>query len=380
MKTLEVMEKVLKGKRLKPVTRRHYREALGSLSRYESEWPVRGVVINEWLVSLGDKYSDATIKMWFDFVNAAGKYVQKVCKVENPCEGAVRPKVSKKRRRYFTAYEIVSIIKACETEFEKVLIFTFIDSTCRVGEIGANRKGEGGLLGKNVGEACINVKGKTGERRYRLDGVVCDRMREMAGGDDEPIFRGKDGKAASVGALQHRIRRVIRRAGITGNKLGPHTLRHSSASLVAKETGSALAVKALLQHDNIDTSMGYIHDAEDVIQQRISPLRLVAEQVFREGGLGVGEMTKQLTMGGEIVDVEVGEFEKVESKVSEGVLDLLDEQFREIRDDMVVHSRLKADDLRLIRKAFMGYIRSGDVGSDEASLRYLFRRMLRKVK
>jgi len=29
MKTLEVLEKVLKGKRLKPNTQRHYREALG---------------------------------------------------------------------------------------------------------------------------------------------------------------------------------------------------------------------------------------------------------------------------------------------------------------------------------------------------------------
>ena len=37
MKTLEVLEKVLKGKRLKPATQRHYREALGSLSRSSQE-------------------------------------------------------------------------------------------------------------------------------------------------------------------------------------------------------------------------------------------------------------------------------------------------------------------------------------------------------
>lgn len=37
MKTLEVLEKVLKGKRLRPDTQRHYVEALGSLSRYSQE-------------------------------------------------------------------------------------------------------------------------------------------------------------------------------------------------------------------------------------------------------------------------------------------------------------------------------------------------------
>ena len=61
MKTLEVLEKVLKGKRLKPNTQRHYRDALGSLARYSEDWPVGGVIINEWLASL-EGYTDTTIK------------------------------------------------------------------------------------------------------------------------------------------------------------------------------------------------------------------------------------------------------------------------------------------------------------------------------
>ena len=85
MKTIEVLEKVLKGKRIKPATQRHYREALGSLAEYEEEWPSSGVVINEWMGSL-DRFADSTVKMWFDFVNSAGKYMKMAFKVENPCE------------------------------------------------------------------------------------------------------------------------------------------------------------------------------------------------------------------------------------------------------------------------------------------------------
>lgn len=56
----------------------------------------------------------------------------------------------------------------------------------------------------------------------------------------------------------------------------------------------------------------------------------------------------------------------------------LNEQFGEIDDDMVVRSQFKANDLRLLRRAFIGYIRSGVADSDESKCRDLFKRMLRR--
>jgi len=379
MKTSEVMRKVLKGKRIKPNTQRHYREALGSLSRYSDDWPISGVVINEWMASL-DGFADSTVKMWFDFVNSAGKYMKRTYNVENPCETAERPRVEKKRRRYFSAEELMRIIQACVEVSERLLVLALVDSTCRIGEIGADREGRGGLFSKNIGEAWMNVKGKTGERRYRLDASLCEAMKALAGGTNEPVFRDKDGKVASVDALQHRVRRVIKRAGITGSKLGPHTLRHSGASLVAQETGSALAVKALLQHDNIDTSMEYIHDAEDVIQQRISPLRLVGERVFGEGDGRVAFEPKQLTIGGENGDEPVAEVVEAEYKVDEGEADLIDELFPMIRDGVGVRSIFGTDDLRLLRRIFVGYARYNEHNTDVMRSRELMKRMLRRVK
>lgn len=369
MKTLEVLEKVLRGKRIKANTERHYRDALGSLARYDDEWPVSGVVINEWLGSLSG-YADMTVRNWFNFVNSAGKYMKKAYKVDNPCESADRPKVSKKRRRYFTAVEVVRIIQACRFEQDKVLILTLIDSTCRIGELV-------GLEARNVGDGWLDLKGKTGERRYRCDMAICAKLREL-GANGEPIFRGRDGQQADVNSLKHRVRRVIKEAGITGSKLGAHTLRHSGASLVAQETGSALAVKALLQHDKIDTSMEYIHDAEDLIQQRISPLRLVGEKVFGEGGFKAAKV-KQLMMGGEAVDVGSEVVSLGEGEVVDGVVDLLDEQFAEIGDGVKVRPLLKTEDLRLLRRVFVRDIRSGFAGSDELRCKELMKRILRFV-
>lgn len=373
MKTLEVLEKVLKGKRISENTKRHYKDALGSLAKYSDEFPESGVVINEWLGSLTG-YADTTVRNWFNFVNSAGKYMEKisgkrasgVAVMPNPCESADRPRVEKKRRRYFTAGEVVRIIKACRFEQDKVLILTLIDSTCRIGELVGLRIGQ-------VGDSWLDLKGKSGQRRYRCDSAICGKLKEL-GANGEPIFKGRGGVEADVVSLKHRVRRVIKEAGITGSKLGAHTLRHSGASLVAQETGSVLAVKALLQHDKIDTSMAYIHDAEDTIQQRISPLRLVGEKAFRQAEVSM----KQIGMGGvagegKVTDVIViGE--------PDMVVDMLDEQFREINDGVKVQSRLKTDDLRLLRRVFMRDIRSGLAGSDEGRCRELFKRMLRKVK
>jgi integrase len=369
MKTLEVLDKVIRGKRVKEATKRHYQETLSSLARYESEWPVSGVVINEWLAGLTN-YADTTIKMWFDFVNAAGKYIEKAYGLTNPCKTAERPKVEKKRRRYFTPDEMVNIIMACRFDRDKALILTLIDSTCRIGELA-------GLKGRNVGNGWIDVKGKTGERRYRLDPVICDMLKDMAGSDDNPVFKGVSGEAATVDSLQHYVRRVVKEAGITGSKLGPHTLRHSGASLVARETGSALAVKALLQHDNIETSMQYIHDAEDMIQQRISPLKLMTK--MSNGSAKEAVNARQLTMegvkGGNSTALVI--VEPVE--VVEGVVDLLEEEFPEIKEGVKVRPLLKTEDLRLLRSVSIKYVRLGG-DDDKMKLKILMKRMLKKVR
>jgi len=373
MKTLEVVEKVLKGKRLKPNTQRHYRDALGSLARYAEDWPVGGVIINEWLASL-EGYADTTVKMWFDFVNAAGKYIQKAYKVDNPCAEAERPKVRKKKRRYFTIDELVAIIKACANEFELLLVLTLIDSACRIGEL-VN------LKGGDVGDGFINVIGKTGQRRYRLDVRLCEKLRAMAGGDDEPVFKQKSGGFYQDGdGLGHRVRYVIERAGIKGKKVGVHTLRHSSASLVARETGQALVVKALLQHDDLKTSMDYIHDVEDILQDKYSPLRLLGEQYKKAGGDNSGIRVEQLQLAeGELIGESVAVV-AVSSEIVAGadIDDLVSDMFPKIGEGLAVRTVLKYEDLLRMRKVFVWYARNNPGHKDIAWSRELMKRMLRK--
>jgi len=158
--------------------------------------------------------------------------------------------------------------------------------------------------------------------------------------------------------------------GLKGAKLGPHTIRHSSALLVAKDTHNAMAVKALLQHDNIQTSMLYVHDVEDeILKGESSPLQLVADNV-KESGL---YQQKQLVMKAspDSSDVEV---------VDDGFDEVVRDMFPEIREGAVVRPSLGMKDLNLIRKGFIEMAASDKYSRDVARARDLMKRMLRKVK
>lgn len=357
MKTVDVLKKVIAGKRMSVASRDNYEDVFRSLGKKYDEFPTKPVEVNEWLVSL-EGYADTTVRLWFSLLRVACRYMEDNYGSPNPCKGLNPPKVRKKRRRYFRPEEIARILQACRGEYELALVSTLIDSTCRIGELAK-------LKVKDVGDGWIDVKGKTGEKRYRLDGRICDVLKRLGDSDGGSIFR------LSSNCLSTRVIRICRRAGLTGSKLGPHTLRHSSASLVASETKNVMAVKALLQHDDISTSMLYIHDVEDELQKGISPLALFSEKLESESHF------KQLPMSGG----PDGNGETVEVVGDGGVMDeLVLEMFPEVGDGVVVRPLLKTEDLRLIRDGFLAMYDSGRYSKGSGKARELMKRMLRRVK
>jgi integrase/recombinase XerD len=373
MKTLEVLEKVLEGKRLKPITQINYRKVLKSLSEYSEDWPSKAYVINNWLNRL-TQFSDMTIRLYYQVGKSSARYMKKSYNLPNPFDKAESPKVHKKARRIFTADEMMRIMGACRFGYDRELVLTLIDSTCRIGELD-------NLKGSDVNDinGFINVTGKTDARKYRLDVRICKALKELAGSDDGYVFKNRFGKKQNPGTLQARARKIIKRAGITGKKLGPHTLRHSGATFVARKTQSALVVKALLQHDDIATSMEYIHDVEDSLQQSISPLQLVKETaIFGHENMDNVVQTEfdssQMT-GSELVVVKP-EADKVDNGVPEYIKDM----FPEVEAGRETRPLLKENDLNLLRNIFIEY--SGNGGNHENMLkaRELMKRILRRTR
>jgi len=357
MKTLDVLREVLAGKRMSESSKENYKAVFNSLGRMYEEFPTRSVQVNKWLVSL-DGYADQTVRLWFTILRGASEYMEVNYGLNNPCKGVSSPKVRKRKRRYFNAKEIVRILQSCKSELDVALVMALVDSGCRVGGLPK-------LKGSDVGDGWVNLKEKTGERKYRLDKRICEGLKRLAGSDEGLVF------GLSSSALSMRVIRICKRAGLKGEKLGAHTLRHSSASLIAKETGNVMAVKALLQHDNIQTSMIYVHDVEEeILKGSKSPLKLVEEEIRRSGG---GEV-KQLPMEG---SVDSGGVEVVEDNEID---ELVVAMFPEIGEGVAIRPLLKMGDLVLIRKAFMEMASRERYSTDVGKARELMKRMLRRIK
>ena len=360
MKTLEVLERVLKGKRMSENTKNNFRYSLKALAGYSEDWPESRTVINEWLAGIKGK-ADETVRTMYKVGRSAGEYMRINYELKNPFEGVEVPAVKKKRRRYYNGEEFMRLVGMARSDRDRCLVLGLMDSSARIGEFE-------GLRGKDVLDGFIVVEGKTGERKYRLDRKLCEMFKAMAGGDKGYVFSNPDGSKMRANTMTTRIRRMAIKAGLGSVKAGAHTLRHSAGSLVARYTRSDMAVKALLQHDNVATSMGYVHDVNDEIQQEISPLRLAMEEYHG----GQETQVKLLPDGSEVVEGELVEANG-EAK-DDGLEDLL----KVMESDVRIRPSLNMDDVALIRGAFIVFARNTG-GLNRSRCIDLYNRMLRKV-
>ena len=72
--------------------------------------------------------------------------------------------------------------------------------------------------------------------------------------------------------------RLFRRAGITGSKLGPHTLRHTFGTSYIRSGGGVRQLQYILGHERIETTMIYVHLAGQDVQAdhaKHSPARVM---------------------------------------------------------------------------------------------------------
>ena len=366
VKVSELKDRILKEKaRCARGTLRNYEMVFRRVEAFTDVWFSDGYQVNEFLGQLSG-LNDSSVDLVYRTLRAIGRHCNKVYGWPDPTEHAVRPKVTHKRRRYFSHDEVIRIVEACRSIRDKALILCLLDSSCRIGELVH-------LRDVDLKESSFVVSGKTGQRSYRCDPVVIASLRECCvdgvvfpkllngGAVVRPVcFTGEYG-------LNNRVRRIVVRAGLEGEKLGPHTLRHTVASLVARETKSALAVKAMLQHDSIQTSMIYIHDAEDVIQQGISPLRLAGVKLREDKQLAFEDRPTLLLGPGE-------------SDVRAAALKLIEELLPGIPDGVRIRPALDSDDLLLIRSGLIELMRVKNECGSGSSCVQLLRRMMRKVR
>ncbi|MFB6273404.1 MAG: tyrosine-type recombinase/integrase [Salinibacter sp.] len=101
------------------------------------------------------------------------------------------------------------------------------------------------------------------------------RQADHIGHAPEPLFTTLDGKRLQGRYVQALVKRLAGRAGIEKD-VSPHTLRHSFATDLLRETNNLELVRRALGHANLQTTQVYVHLTDQDLEAAMRGFRRAA--------------------------------------------------------------------------------------------------------
>ncbi|MBA7562314.1 Tyrosine recombinase XerC [subsurface metagenome] len=167
-------------------------------------------------------------------------------------------KFPRKVRRVLTEDELRRLFPFAENFKEKAILILLIDSKVRASELLS-------LDREKVYQDHITVTGKTGERDVPINPETYGVLVQLA--LSGPLFT-VNGKRMRREYLRIIVRRLMERAGLSGEKLGPHILRHSASVQHMMHGGDLLSLKEELGHTTTRQTEKYGKLAFPQVKQR----------------------------------------------------------------------------------------------------------------
>ena len=175
------------------------------------------------------------------------------------------------------ATEVKELFKACTLLKHRLLLGLCYGCGLRCGEVRNLRIGD-----IDLERRMLHVRqGKGNKDRIVPLGNMLQRGIKTYINTQRPqlfLFEGNDGQAFSQRGAQWVMSQALKKTSIVKQEVSLHTLRHSYATHLLEQGVSILAIKELLGHAHIDTTMIYLHLARPVLTQTISPMDTLYNQ------------------------------------------------------------------------------------------------------
>ena len=233
-----------------PKTLEYYRWALDHLERLclelpQDHHPILDVLSCDRLGPESRYDLERALRRFFGWASAEYGIIDPMLRVERTLR-------KKKLPRFLTRSEIAAVWAACEHDREQALIALFLDTGLRVGEVA-------GLTRPDVGDFSLRVTGKVGDRQVPITPRARSLLLSIGKGDFCWVSLKRPGRPLSRSGLQQVVRAVLLRAGLSGSKLGPHTLRHTFGTEYCRLGGNPRVLQEIMGHERIETTMGYVN-------------------------------------------------------------------------------------------------------------------------
>jgi len=197
----------------------------------------------------------ASLRTFYRFLERRGLVEENPVKVD-------RPRVGRRLPTVLTRAEVERLLRAVETERERVIVRLLYFTGMRVSELCSLTWDR-----VDLSEGVIRVLGKGNKERMVLvdpeTAEVLRRWRERSRGDRVVPL--------SPRTVQRIVRRVARRAGIN-KRVTPHVLRHSMATHLLEAGADIRAIQELLGHASLSTTQVYTHVSAEHLRREYEKL------------------------------------------------------------------------------------------------------------
>lgn len=181
---------------------------------------------------------------------------------KNPVQHIKRPKHVEPPERWLTEDQLLELLRAIEdaSPGEKLACCLVADQPLRASEW-CKAKVKSLVLDSDE-DVCIEVRVKGGGLRKKKLGkdvatMLTAYLRQREAKPEEPLLLNSQGRKWSRQGFSNMIARWTIRAGL--GRAGAHMIRHTIASMAAKDGATVYEIAEMLNHRSLQTAQKYIH-------------------------------------------------------------------------------------------------------------------------
>jgi len=169
------------------------------------------------------------------------------------------PRAPRKIIPTFSEEQLRRLLATARSTRDKAILGLFIDTGIRVTELACLR-----IHDVNLDRGRIKVNGKGAKERYVFCGNKCRRLLWRYINTERPdvasdrVFINSHGEPLKARGILEMMRRCGKRAGITGVRCSPHTLRHTFAKRFLLNGGDVFTLQQILGHSSLEMVRRYL--------------------------------------------------------------------------------------------------------------------------
>jgi site-specific recombinase XerD len=253
-----------------------YSMVLGSFlcNRTNGKQPVSPASIRAYLLSLQERLKPVSLHIYHRSLKTFFNWlVMEGFLEENPMWNMKAPKVPKPTIKPFTETDIHNLLLLCSggrfLDFRnRAIILVFLDTGLRLGEMARIQNDD-----VDFSHETITVMGKGAKERVVRIGKGAQKalLKYLLLRDDKHpcLWVTEERRPMTVSAIQTMIKRLCRRIGITDSKIGPHTFRHTAATMALRNGASPFDVQSLLGHSTLVMTRRYTEtvNSQDAVKR-----------------------------------------------------------------------------------------------------------------